>query len=189
MQAARQLGETLARRDITVVFGGSKAGLMGQLAKAAMQAGGQVIGVIPQSLVDMEVAATGITKLHVVTTMHERKALMAELSDGFIALPGGIGTIEEFFEVLTWSQLGFHQKPCGLLNIGGYYDALLAFMDGMVAQEFIDLEHRQTMLHDATIEGLLDQFAGYVPPKGSKAAWVLERTNLIELIERTDPLA
>lgn len=189
VQAARQLGETLARRDITVVFGGSKAGLMGQLAKAAMQAGGQVIGVIPQSLVDMEVAATGITKLHVVTTMHERKALMAELSDGFIALPGGIGTIEEFFEVLTWSQLGFHQKPCGLLNIGGYYDALLAFMDGMVAQEFIDLEHRQTMLHDATIEGLLDQFAGYVPPKGSKAAWVLERTNLIELIERTDPLA
>ncbi len=179
LRAAQELGGTLARRGITLVYGGARVGLMGQAARAAIQAGGQVIGVIPKSLVDMEVAETGITTLHVVGSMHERKALMAEISDGFIALPGGIGTIEEFFEILTWGQLGFHHKPCGLLNIQGYFDHLLAFLDGMVEQEFIDTDHRKMVLNDTTVDGLLERFDRYTPPKFSKAAWVLEKTNNI----------
>ena len=179
VQAAEQLGETLARRGITLVYGGAKVGLMGQLAKAALNAGGQVVGVIPQSLVEMEVASAGLTRLEVVGSMHERKARMADLSDGFIALPGGLGTIEEIFEVLTWAQLGFHRKPCGLLNICGYYDALLAFLDKAVDQEFIDLEHRKMVLEDRSVDGLLAQFEAYSPPIGDKAAWVLEKTKRI----------
>ncbi len=180
LRAAQQLGETLAHRNITLVYGGSKVGLMGRVAKAAAGAGGQVTGVIPQSLVDMEVADTEVADLRVVGSMHERKALMADLSDGFIALPGGLGTIEEFFEVVTWAQLGFHQKPCGLLNINGYFDPLLAFLDGMQRQEFIDREHRKMILVDAAIDGLLDQFENYTPPTANKAAWVLEKTNHIQ---------
>jgi uncharacterized protein (TIGR00730 family) len=179
LRAAQELGGTLARRGITLVYGGARVGLMGQAARAAIQAGGQVVGVIPKSLVDMEVAETGITTLHVVGSMHERKALMAEISDGFIALPGGIGTIEEFFEILTWEQLGFHQKPCGLLNIQGYFDHLMAFLDGMLEQEFIDTGHRKMVLENTTVDGLLDQFDHYTPPKSNKAAWVLEKTNNI----------
>ncbi|HVN53759.1 MAG TPA: TIGR00730 family Rossman fold protein [Anaerolineaceae bacterium] len=180
LEVARQLGETLARRNLTLVYGGAKVGLMGQVARAALAAGGQVIGVIPRSLLDMEVAYTDVGTLHVVGSMHERKSMMADLSDSFIALPGGLGTIEEFFEVLTWAQLGFHQKPCGLLNIGGYYDHLLKFLDVAVREEFIDQAHREMVLVDTTAAGLLDQFARYAPPKSSKAAWVLEKTSHIQ---------
>ncbi len=180
MQVASQVGKTLASRNIGLVYGGAKVGLMGQVAKAALDAGGEVIGVIPKSLVDMEVGYTELSGLHVVGSMHERKSLMAELSDGFIALPGGLGTIEEFFEMLTWAQLGFHQKPCGLLNIHGYYDHLSAFLDVAVGQEFIDIAHRKMMLEDTTVDGLLDQFERYIPPKTNKAAWVLEMTNNVK---------
>jgi uncharacterized protein (TIGR00730 family) len=180
VRAAQQVGITLARRNLTLVYGGAKVGLMGLMAKAALAAGGQVIGVIPKSLVDMEVACTELTRLEVVGSMHERKSRMAELSDAFLALPGGLGTIEEFFEVLTWGQLGFHQKPCGLLNIRGYYDRMLAFLDVAVDQEFIETAHRQMVLKDTSVDGLLDQFEAYVPPSANKAAWVLEKTNHID---------
>ncbi len=180
VQTAQALGRTLARRNITLVYGGARVGLMGLMAKAALNAGGQVIGVIPKSLVDMEVAYPEISVLHIVATMHERKSMMAELSDGFIALPGGLGTIEEFFEVLTWAQLGFHQKPCGVLNIGGYFDLMLSFLDGAVRQEFIEPAHREMILEDSAIDGLLAKFERYTPPKSSKAAWVLKKTRQIE---------
>jgi uncharacterized protein (TIGR00730 family) len=176
LQAARQVGAALARRNLTLVYGGAKVGLMGHMAKAALEAGGQVIGVIPKSLYEMEVAFEDLSALHVVDTMHERKSKMANLADGFVALPGGLGTIEEFFEVLTWAQLGFHKKPCGLLNINSYYDPLLTFLDHMVDQEFVEPEHRQAALVDTTIDGLLDQFEAYAPPTANKAAWALQKT-------------
>lgn len=177
MLAARHLGITLARRDITLVYGGASVGLMGQVAKACLEAGGEVIGVITKKLVDMEVAYTGLAQLHVVESMHERKAKMAELADGFIALPGGLGTIEEFFEVLTWSQLGMHKKPCGLLNTCRYYDKMLAFLDTAVDQQFVELVHRNMILMDESPEGLLQKFETYQAPQSDKAAWVLHMTN------------
>jgi uncharacterized protein (TIGR00730 family) len=167
------LGRTLAERGIGVVYGGGRAGLMGVVARAALDAGGEVTGVIPRRLVEMELAYDGLTALHTVETMHERKAMMAELADGFIALPGGLGTLEEFFEALTWAQLGMHARPCGLLNTGGYYDRLLSFLDGMVEGQFVQEAHRDMILVAADAGDLLARFETYQPPTVSKAAWAL----------------
>jgi uncharacterized protein (TIGR00730 family) len=135
--AARELGQLLAKRGIGLVYGGGNVGLMGELADAVLDAGGRAIGVIPQQLVDREIAHGGLTELHVVDTMHQRKTMMAERSDAFLALPGGIGTFEELFEVWTWRQLGYHDKPLGLLNVAGYYDALLGFLEHGKAHGFM----------------------------------------------------
>lgn len=171
LQAARQLGLALAERKLTLVYGGGSVGLMGQVAGACLDGGGEVIGVITRQLVNMEVALTSLENLYVVETMHERKAKMAELSDGFIALPGGLGTIEEFFEALTWSQLGIHKKPCGLLNTAHYYDSLLAFLDTAVDKQFIGSVPRQMVMVDDTAEHLLDRFESYQAPHVDKGAW------------------
>jgi len=154
-EAAQKLGRTLAERDTTLVYGGGHVGLMGVVADAALGAGGEVIGVMPRALVDREIGHTGLTKLHVVHSMHERKALMSRLSAGFIALPGGNGTLEEFFEVLTWAQLGEHDKPCGLLNVAGYYDPLLTVFDRMVDRAFLKKEHRELVLVEEDPAALL----------------------------------
>jgi uncharacterized protein (TIGR00730 family) len=174
LQAAAQLGQALASKSIGLVYGGAKVGAMGQIANAALASGGEVIGVIPEQLVEKEVAFTDLANLHVVGSMHERKALMVELSDGFIALPGGFGTFEEFFEVLTWAQLGLHRKPCGFLNVCGYFDQLIAFLDHAVDQQFLRTEYRAMVLVDEDPEGLLAQFAAYQPPAIDKAAWILQ---------------
>jgi len=173
-QVARQLGQALASRDIGLVYGGGRVGVMGEIAEAVIEAGGEVIGVIPRELVDKEVAFTELSDLRVVPSMHKRKALMVELSDGFIALPGGLGTFEEFFEVLTWAQLNIHHKPCGLLNVCGYYTKLIGFLDHAVDEQFIEAGHRGMLLIDEEPEGLLRQFGGYQPPKVDKAAWALQ---------------
>ncbi len=169
-EAARSLGRALAERDTTLVYGGGHVGLMGVIADAALEAGGEVIGVMPQALVEREIGHTGLTKLHVVQSMHERKALMSRLSEGFIALPGGNGTLEEFFEVLTWAQLGEHGKPCGLLNVSGYYDPLLAVFDRMVEKAFLREEHRELVLVEEDPASLLRRFEDYEPPKTIK--WI-----------------
>jgi uncharacterized protein (TIGR00730 family) len=174
LQAAAQLGQALASKSIGLVYGGAKVGAMGQIANAALASGGEVIGVIPEQLVEKEVAFTDLANLHVVGSMHERKALMVELSDGFIALPGGFGTFEEFFEVLTWAQLGLHRKPCGFLNVCGYFDQLIAFLDHAMDQQFLRTEYRAMVLVDEDPEGLLAQFAAYQPPAIDKAAWILQ---------------
>jgi uncharacterized protein (TIGR00730 family) len=172
VQAAQGLGRILAARGITLVYGGGKVGLMGEIARSVTACGGQVIGVIPRHLADKEVAYREID-LRVVDTMHERKALMADLAQAFIALPGGLGTLEEISEVLTWAQLGLHDKPCGFLNINGYYDALFAFLDRMQAEQFIHPAHRGMVLSSTEAEKLLDLFEQYQPPKADKAAWAL----------------
>jgi len=169
-EAASALGLALAAGGITLVYGGGRVGLMGVVADAALGAGGEVVGVIPRALLEREIAHTGLTDLRVVGSMHERKALMSELSEGFIALPGGTGTLEEFFEVLTWAQLGEHRKPCGLLNAGRYYDPLLAVFDHMVQQGFLSEEHRAMVLVETEPEALLEAIAGYVPPRVVK--WI-----------------
>jgi uncharacterized protein (TIGR00730 family) len=162
--AARRLGELLAERGIGVVFGGGAIGLMGVLADAALSKGGEVIGVIPESLVRREIGHRGVTKLHVVETMHQRKALMADLSDAFIALPGGYGTLEELCEAITWSQLGIQQKPCGLLNIEKYWDGLLAVLDHAVDEEFVRPENSQLVLVAQTPERILERLSEWTPP-------------------------
>src|SRR4051794_21847812 len=154
---AVQLGQTLARRRIELVYGGGRVGLMGVLADAALDAGGTVVGVIPQALLDREIGHRGLTELRVVGSMHERKALMAELSDGFVALPGGAGTLEELVEMYTWSQLGIHAKPLGVLNVAGYYDGLMAFFDHAVERGFIRPEHRAVLACEAQPEALLER--------------------------------
>ena len=169
-EAARRLGYILADAGVTLVYGGGHVGLMGVIADAALRAGGEVIGVMPKSLIDREIGHRGLTRLHVVGSMHERKAMMAELSEGFVALPGGNGTLEEFLEVLTWAQLGQHDKPCGLLNILGYYDPLLAVFDNMVQREFLDPVHRDLVLVENDPGILLDRFEAYEPPGAVK--WV-----------------
>jgi len=174
---AERLGEMLVKKRIGLVYGGGDVGLMGVIAHVVVERGGEVIGVIPKALADKEVAYTALADLRVVDSMHERKALMAELSDAFIALPGGLGTLEEFFEVLTWAQLGIHTKPCGILNVGGYYDHLLTFLDRAVHQQFITSEHRSMVLVDDDPEGLLRKFEHYTPPKIDKAAWALGLKN------------
>lgn len=166
--AAETLAKALARRNNTLVYGGSSKGVMGKLADAALASGGHVVGVIPQSLVDKEVAHEGLHELRVVASMHERKALMAELSDGFIALPGGFGTLEEIIETLTWAQLGFHAKPCGVLNVSGYFDPLLRFVAHAVEEGFIRAEHQQMLLVNDTADGLLADFNAYSAPTISK---------------------
>lgn len=168
--AAVELGRVLAEHDLGLVYGGASVGLMGRLADAALAAGGEVIGVIPRALVDLEVAHRGLADLRVVGSMHERKALMAELSDAFIALPGGLGTLDELFEILTWAQLGLHHKPIGLLDVGGYFDPLLAFLDGAVRARFVAPEHRAMLLRAADPVALLDACRNYQAPAPFK--WI-----------------
>jgi len=166
-EAARALATVLAERKLGIVYGGGNVGLMGVLADAALARGGEVIGVIPQKLVDKEVAHRGVTELRVVETMHERKALMNDLSDAFLALPGGFGTLDEFFEVLTWAQLGFHGKPCALLNVAGYYDGMLAMLDHAVTERFLRPAHRELVIADTDPLRLLQRLSAFVPaPKG-----------------------
>ena len=168
--AATAMGRCLTRHGIGLVYGGAKVGLMGVLADIVLAGGGQVIGVIPEALIAREIAHQGLTELRVVRSMTERKALMAELADAFIALPGGFGTLDELSEMITWSQLGLHRKPCGLLNIEGFYDALLSFLDNAVAEGFIRQEHRATVLSDDDPDRLLTQLQGYVVPAVHK--WI-----------------
>lgn len=162
--AARRVGRLLAARGLEVVYGGGNVGLMGELADAAMDAGGTVIGVIPEHLERREVAHRGVTDLRVVDSMHARKALFEELSDGFIALPGGLGTYEELFEILTWGQLGLHVKPVGLLDVEGFYSPLRSFLDHAVEERFVRAEHRSMLLVDDDPERLLDRMAAWEPP-------------------------
>jgi hypothetical protein len=171
--ATRELARLLASSGVRVVYGGAHLGLMGILADTAMEAGGEVIGVIPQALVDREIAHRGVTELRIVASMHERKALMAELADAFIALPGGIGTLEELIEVYTWSQLGLHRKPLGALNVNGYYDALGAFLDQAVEQRFLPAPHRDVLIFDPDPESLLARLAGAEPPP-PQSKWLTE---------------
>jgi uncharacterized protein (TIGR00730 family) len=168
--AALALGQILAERAIELVYGGGNIGLMGVLADTVLQRGGRVIGVIPESLMAKEVGHTGLTELRIVNSMHERKALMADLSDAFIAMPGGFGTFEEFCEVVTWSQLGIHTKPCGLLNVDGYYDSLLALFDHAVREGFLRAENRRLVLSDPSPEQLLDKMFQFRSPAIDK--WI-----------------
>lgn len=168
--AARQLAAALLERKTELVYGGSSNGIMGILADSMLDGGGTVTGVIPRALVDREIAHKGLSDLHIVETMHERKALMEQLSDGFIAMPGGYGTLEEIVEVLTWGQLQFHSKPCGLLNVNGYFDDLLRYLDRATASGFLRPQHRAMLLVADKPSGLLHQFAQYVSPTGDK--WV-----------------
>ena len=163
-EAAAKLGRLLAERGITLIYGGGSVGLMGACADACLAAGGKVVGVIPRHLLDMEVGHINLTALHVVDTMHERKAMMAELANGFIVLPGGIGTMEEFFEIWTWGQLGIHHKPFGVLNVAGYYDALFSFIATMVEQGFLKIQQAAMTQLSEDPEMLLDALAAYVPP-------------------------
>jgi uncharacterized protein (TIGR00730 family) len=169
-EAAAALGGLFAREGIGLVYGGAAVGLMGAMADAARAAGGEVIGVIPQSLVEREVAHTGLDDLRVVGSMHERKALMAELSDAFVALPGGIGTLEEIFEVWTWGQLGSHSKPCAFLNTQGFYNRLLDFLDHVVDEAFLKPVHRGMVLVEEKPDALLDAIRRYQPPSATK--WI-----------------
>ena len=168
--AARELARSLVDRNIRLVYGGASVGIMGLLADTVLQLGGQAVGVIPEALVRREVAHKRLTELHITQSMHERKMLMAELSDGFIALPGGIGTLEELFEVWTWAQLGLHKKPCGLLNIAGYFDSLATFLGHAVAEQFIKPAHHSILIVERDSKVLLDRFGGYEPPAVTK--WV-----------------
>ncbi len=182
VNAAKQMGTLLGSSGRTLVYGGGSVGLMGELARAALAAGGRVIGVIPQKLFDMEVALGGLNELHVVTSMHERKALMEELAEGFIAMPGGLGTLEETFEILTWAQLGLHKKPVGLFNVNGYYDRLSAFLDHAVQEQFVVDLHRDMILKDESPEALIKKMQAYQPQLTDKAAWVkaLDAKRLLE---------
>ena len=164
-EGARWLAQALVEEGLTLVYGGGRVGLMGVLADAVLDFGGEAIGVIPKVLVRREVAHMGLSDLRVVGSMHERKALMSELSEGFVALPGGTGTLEEFFEVLSWAQLGVHRKPCGLLNVEGYYDPLLTLFHNIVAQGFLSEEHRSMVLVETEPEPLLEAFARYQAPE------------------------
>ncbi len=164
IEGACALVREIAARNIGLVYGGASIGIMGAIADTVLHEGGEVVGVIPQSLVDKEIAHHGLTELKVVGSMHERKALMAELSDGFIALPGGLVTLEEIIEVLTWAQLGFHTKPCGLLNIHGYYEGLSSFLNPAVHEQFIKKEHHSMLIIENNPQRLLDQLWAYKSP-------------------------
>ena len=169
-EAAKALGHAMTEQGIGLVYGGASVGIMGVIADAVLEGGGEVLGVIPQAIADKEIAHTGLTELKVVANMHERKAMMAEDSDGFIALPGGLGTMEELFEVWTWAQLGFHQKPCGLMNIAGYYDHLTAFIEHAVDQEYVKSAHQQALLVAKDPKDMLEQMANYKATPGGK--WI-----------------
>ena len=168
--SARAFGRLLCARGIGIVYGGSSVGLMAALADAMLDDIGDVIGVIPRMLVEREVANKALTDLRIVGSMHERKAMMAELADGFVALPGGIGTLEEFFEIWTWGQLGMHQKPCGLLNVAGYFDPLLQFLDRAVEEKFVREVHRAMVVVESDPAALLARFEAYEPPRVVK--WI-----------------
>jgi uncharacterized protein (TIGR00730 family) len=178
-QAARQLGRAMARRNLGLVYGGASIGIMGEIASTVLDAGGEVIGVIPRGFVisAKELAFTELADLRVVDSMHERKALMAELADGFIALPGGLGTMEEFFEVLTWAQLSLHPKPCGLLNVCQYFDKLMDFLDYAIDQQFMSAEGRSKILIDESPENLLKKLECYQSPEVNEVEWVLPVPN------------
>jgi len=175
-ESARSLGKIMAARGLALVYGGGHVGLMGVLADAVLEAGGEVIGVIPQSMVDKELAHTGISKLHIVGTMHERKALMADLADGFAALPGAFGTADELFEILTWAQLGLHAKPVAILNIDGFFQALLAWLDHAVAEGFLKPKHRRLLQEAEDAEKLVNLLSSY-RPEPAEGKW-LERRDL-----------
>ncbi len=168
VEGARRLGELLAREGIRIVYGGSSLGLMGALANAALDQGGTVTGIIPTGLVQREVANDRVSDLIVVGSMHERKTQMSELADGFIALPGGLGTLEEFFEILTWAQLGIHDKPCGLLNLEGYFEPLIAFLDRAMAEKFLLPRYRALLLQESDPGALLGRMRSYEPPEVEK---------------------
>ncbi len=167
---ARQLAHAMVNKNIDLVYGGASVGIMGKIADAVLEKGGEVIGIIPKGLFVKEVAHTGITELREVSSMHERKSLMAELSDGFIALPGGYGTIEELFEIITWSQLGMHNKPCGLLNVCNYFDNLIDFLDHAVSEQFINKINRSILLVDECPDTLLEKLEVYKNPETEK--WI-----------------
>ena len=175
-EAAQNLARLFVQNDIRLVYGGGNVGLMGIIADEVMRAGGEVVGIIPDSLDQKEVGHRGITELRVVESMHERKAQMADLADGFIAMPGGIGTFEEFFEILTWAQLGFHEKPCAILNIAGYYDGLLALCDNAVNEGFLRPAHRQLILEDSDPEILLEKMRNLKPVPVEK--WINSEEDL-----------
>jgi uncharacterized protein (TIGR00730 family) len=155
--SARQLGKAMVERGLGLVYGGGHIGLMGVLADAVLTAGGEAIGVIPKSMIEAELAHTKLTQLHVVDTMHQRKAMMADLADGFVAIPGGFGTADEFFEILTWSQLRYHAKPIGILNVEGFFDPLLAWLDRAVVEGFLKTKHRQLLIEAQEPDQLLDR--------------------------------
>jgi len=166
LEAAVETGRALAKAGLTVVYGGGKVGLMGAMADAALAAGGRVVGVIPRSLVEREIGHVGLSELRIVETMHERKMLMADLADGFVALPGGAGTLEEFFEQWTWAQLGIHAKPCGLLNVKDYFGPLVAMIDRIVAEGFTAAAYADMLVVESRIAALLTRFASYrAPPR------------------------
>lgn len=160
---ASEVGKVLAQRGIGVVYGGGRLGLMGALADATLSSGGEVIGVIPNELVSQEVAHHGCTQLHVVGSMHERKAMFTDLSDGFLTLPGGVGTMDELWEAVSWAQLGYHAMPVGLLNAFGYYDELISFTEHMARSGFVRSEHARLILHGQALEPLLDRMANHLP--------------------------
>ncbi|HWK35073.1 TIGR00730 family Rossman fold protein [Sphingomonas sp.] len=163
VESARTVGRTLAERGIGVVYGGGRLGLMGAVADGALAAGGEVIGVIPQALVDAEVAHRGLTELHIVGTMHERKQAFTDLSDGFVTLPGGTGTMDELWEAMSWAQIGYHANPVGLLNVAGYYDGLITFVETMGDVGFLRAQHRGLLIVDDTLDGLLARMADFRP--------------------------
>jgi len=167
-KAARELARVLVRHDYELVYGGADKGIMAVIADTVLEQGGKVHGVIPKMLCDKEIAHQNLTELHVVAAMHERKTMMAALSDGFIAMPGGYGTLEEIIEIVTWGQLQFHDKPCGLLNVDGYFDHLLAFLDHAVGEGFLKVENRKMLLCDNTATGLVQQIEAYAAPKVEK---------------------
>lgn len=164
VEAAKKLGKTLAGNNLGLVYGGASVGLMGEVANSVLQEGGEVIGVITNSLVEKEVAHENLTDLRVVDTLRERKAMMAELSDGFVALPGGYGTLDEFFEILTLAQLGFHSKPCGVLNVNSYFNKLFEFIDTAVSEKFVKDVHRSMVLIDENPDALIKKLFGYKAP-------------------------
>lgn len=163
LEAARLLGRLMARRGLTLVYGGGDVGLMGALADSALEAGGSVVGVIPHFLIEKEVGHSGLTECHAVDSMHERKLKMADLADAFIALPGGFGTLEEIFEVFTWNQLGLHAKPCALLSVAGFYDSLIEFLRSLVDKRFVRQEHLDSLIVATEVETLLDELQQFTP--------------------------
>jgi uncharacterized protein (TIGR00730 family) len=173
-EAAEKLADVMSNLGITLVYGGAKVGLMGLIANRMLSHGAKVIGVMPKSLVDVEIAHKGLTELHIVNSMHARKALIAELVDGFIMLPGGSGSVEEFFEMYTCAQLGYHSKPCGILNVSGYYDYLLKFLDHAVSQEFLKQTYRDMIIVDQSPQTLINRFMQYQAPLDKK--WISHNT-------------
>ncbi|GAB3238701.1 TIGR00730 family Rossman fold protein [Hymenobacter seoulensis] len=173
-QQAQAMGQALAERNFTLVYGGGRVGLMGAIADSVLQHGGNAIGVIPDFLADKELAHTGLTQLHIVKSMHERKLMMADLAEGFVAMPGGYGTLEELFEVLTWGQLGLHRKPIGVLNVEGYYNHLLRALDHMADEGLLRRENRNQLLSNPNPHGLLDEMLAYQPIALEK--WLTPRT-------------